>query len=164
MRSLLVVLSLCLALLGAAPALSVNPDEVLADPALELRAREVSKELRCLVCQNQSIDDSNADLARDLRVLVRERITAGDTNDEVLDYVVNRYGEFVLLRPVWGWHTMALWVATPLLFLAGGVLIVLMMRGRSVLPPSVLTDAERVALSDLQKSDTEVDDEGRAAR
>ena len=86
-------LLIALALLMASPALAVMPDEVLDDPALEARAREVSKELRCLVCQNQSIDDSNADLARDLRVLVRERLVAGDSNDQALDFIVARYGD-----------------------------------------------------------------------
>lgn len=91
------------------PAYAVDPDEILEDPALEARARVVGKELRCLVCQNQSIDDSDADLARDLRVLVRERITQGDSNEEVIDYVVSRYGDFVLLNPPFKLKTYALW-------------------------------------------------------
>jgi cytochrome c-type biogenesis protein CcmH len=98
------------------PAAAVNPDEMLQDPALEARARELSAELRCLVCRNQSIDDSNAELARDLRLLVRERITAGDTNEQAKAYIVARYGNFVLLKPPYQWNTAALWVG-PALFL-----------------------------------------------
>ena len=104
---------LCASMLLSAPSTScaVEPDEVLADSALEARARKLSVELRCLVCQNQSIDDSNAPLARDLRLLVRERLKKGDTDQEVLSFVVARYGEFVLLRPPFGWHTLLLWLA-----------------------------------------------------
>ena len=93
---------------GLTPALAVEPDEILKDPKLEERARAVSLNLRCLVCQNQSIDDSNAELAKDLRVLVRERLAKGDTNEEVTDYIVDRYGEYVLLKPRMGLHTMIL--------------------------------------------------------
>ncbi|MBK8906641.1 MAG: cytochrome c-type biogenesis protein CcmH [Rhodospirillales bacterium] len=95
---------------------AVEPDEMLSDPALEARAREVSKGLRCLVCQNQSIDDSDAELARDLRVLVRERLAAGDSDAAVVDYVVSRYGDFVLLKPPLNWGTIALWAAPAALF------------------------------------------------
>jgi cytochrome c-type biogenesis protein CcmH len=111
------------AALAPAPAYAVQPDEVLANPTEEARARRLSAELRCLVCQNQSIDDSNAPLARDLRLLVRERITAGDSDAEAMRYIVARYGEYVLLRPPVGAHTALLW-GTPLLvlFLAGYVL------------------------------------------
>src|SRR5262245_24804739 len=91
-------------------ALAVQPDEVLADPALEARARVLSKELRCMVCQNQSIDDSDAPLARDLRILVRERLQAGDSDQRVIDFLVARYGEFVLLKPRLSWHTALLWL------------------------------------------------------
>lgn len=104
----------------AEPASAVEPDEILSDPTLEARARAISAELRCLVCQNQSIDDSNAPLARDLRLLVRERLKAGDSNREVKDYLVARYGEFVLLNPPFGWHTLALWLA-PVLILAAAL-------------------------------------------
>lgn len=106
-----------LALLFPIASYAVEPDEVLDDPALEQRAREISLDLRCLVCQNQSIDDSNAPLARDLRLLVRERLEAGDTNKQVVDYVVARYGEFVLLNPRFGYHTLILWLGPPLLLL-----------------------------------------------
>ncbi len=91
-------------------AFAVNPDEMLQDPAQEARAREISQNLRCLVCQNQSIDDSNASLAKDLRVIVRERITAGDTNEQVVDYVVKRYGNYVLLKPPFQADTALLWL------------------------------------------------------
>ena len=108
--------------LATASASAVQPGEQLADPALEVRARRISQELRCLVCQNQSIDDSNAELARDLRLIVRERLTAGDSDAQVLAFVEQRYGEFVLLRPPFKLHTLALWL-TPLLLLIGTVLV-----------------------------------------
>jgi cytochrome c-type biogenesis protein CcmH len=94
-----------------APAFAVQPDEILKDPALEARARAMSQQLRCMVCQNQSIDDSDAPLAKDLRVLVRERLTAGDTDKQVIDFLVARYGEFVLLKPQFNAHTLLLWLA-----------------------------------------------------
>jgi cytochrome c-type biogenesis protein CcmH len=101
---------LAMTLLGS-PALAVQPDEILKDPVLESRARTLSQELRCMVCQNQSIDDSDAPLAKDLRVLVRERLTAGDTDNQVIDFLVTRYGEFVLLKPRFSPHTLLLWLA-----------------------------------------------------
>lgn len=112
------------------PALAVNPDEMLADPALEARARDISKELRCLVCQNQSIDDSDADLAHDLRVLVRERLVAGDSNAEVLQYIVARYGQFVLLRPPFEPATLILWLVPFGVVVIGGAAIFLTLRRR----------------------------------
>jgi len=115
MRRLLVLP--LLALMSAA-AFAVEPDEMLPDPALEARARALSAELRCVVCQNQSIDDSNAPLARDLRILLRERIAAGDTDEEVKRFLVERYGTFVLLKPPFDWSTLLLWL-TPLIVLAG---------------------------------------------
>lgn len=105
--------------LGAMPARAVLPDEIMADPAKEARARELSKELRCMVCQNQSIDDSEAPLARDLRLLVRERISAGDSDRQVIDFLVARYGEFVLLKPRLNEHTLVLWLTPPLALLLG---------------------------------------------
>ena len=108
---------------------AVQPDEVLKDSELETRARQLSLELRCLVCQNQSIDDSDAPLARDLRLLVRERLKNGDSDSEVLDFIVSRYGEFVLLKPPFGWHTLLLWF-TPLLVLFGAIWL-----ARSVMNP-----------------------------
>ena len=109
-------------LLIAFPSVAVEPSEVLDDPILETRARKISQGLRCLVCQNQSIDDSAAVLARDLRVLVRERLVAGDGDQEVIDYVVSRYGEFVLLKPRFAWHTIVLWAAGPVALIAGLIL------------------------------------------
>ena len=118
MRALIVALALSLAM----PALAVQPDEVLDDPVLEDRARALSGELRCLVCRNESIDDSNAELARDLRLLVRERLVAGDSDTEVIAYLVDRYGEYVLLRPPASGSTVVLWLAGPaMLLLALGI-------------------------------------------
>jgi cytochrome c-type biogenesis protein CcmH len=114
-----------LALLSAAPAWAVQPDEVLSDPALEMRARSLSKELRCMVCQNQSIDDSAAPLARDLRLLVRERLTGGDSDQQVLDFLVARYGEFVLLKPRFAWHNALLWLVPPGVLIGGGLMLLL---------------------------------------
>ncbi len=108
-----------LMLVAALPASAVQPDEILADGALETRAREISKELRCLVCQNQSIDDSDASLARDLRILVRDRLKAGDSDEEVVSFVVERYGDFVLLRPPFKTSTLLLWIGPALIFIAG---------------------------------------------
>ncbi|QWW72228.1 cytochrome c-type biogenesis protein [Rhizobium sp. WYJ-E13] len=137
-------------MLAAAPAFAVNPDEMLADPALEARARTLSAELRCMVCQNQSIDDSNADLAKDLRLLVRERITDGDSDDEVLNYIVSRYGEFVLLKPRFSVRTLLLWGAPVLLILAGGASLVVFARKRAGKPTgSKLTDEEQEKLAEL---------------
>jgi len=110
-------------LAGAMPATAVQPDEILSDATMEKRARSLSAGLRCLVCQNQSIDDSDAPLAKDLRVLVRERLVAGDSDEQVIDYVVERYGDFVLLKPPVNSHTMLLWLA-PLLVLLGAVGVV----------------------------------------
>src|SRR5229473_2528165 len=121
-RALLLVVALAAAL-APAPAHAVRPDEMLADPGLEARAREVGRELRCLVCRNQSIDDSDADLAHDLRVLVRERITAGDSNDQVVAYVRSRYGDFVLLRPPFEIATALLWGGPLLVLLLGAIAI-----------------------------------------
>jgi cytochrome c-type biogenesis protein CcmH len=123
-------IALLIALAAAGTALAVQPDEVLKDSALELRARHLSSELRCMVCQNQSIDDSEAPLARDLRVLVRERLTKGDSDQQVLDFLVARYGEFVLLRPRLEWHTLLLWGLPPAALIAGAIGLVLMARRR----------------------------------
>ena len=127
-RRLLVIAFL---MLSAWPAFAVNPDEVLADPALETRARELSAQLRCMVCQNQSIDDSNAELAKDLRLLVRERITNGDSDDDVIAYVVSRYGEFVLLNPRFEMKTLLLWGAPVVLLLAGAAAMLAAARRRT---------------------------------
>jgi cytochrome c-type biogenesis protein CcmH len=106
---------------GSPAAYAVQPDEIMSDPAKELRARDLSRELRCMVCQNQSIDDSEAPLARDLRLLVRERIAAGDSDAQVLDFLVARYGEFVLLKPRLSPHTWLLWLVPPLALVGGGL-------------------------------------------
>ena len=125
-------LFLALALfLAAAPTFAVNPDEVLPDPALETRARTISAELRCMVCQNQSIDDSDAPLARDLRLLVRERIATGDSDSQVIDFLVARYGEFVLLKPRFTPHTLLLWLLPPLALIGGGLALWFYSRRRS---------------------------------
>ncbi len=131
------------------PALAVQPDEVLRDPALEARARDLSAELRCLVCQNQSIDDSDAPLARDLRLLVRERLQAGDSDAAIRDFVVARYGEFVLLRPPFAAHTLLLWLAPALLGAAGlfGVWRLARSRGRDATEAVALTPDEQAALA-----------------
>ena len=121
-------LALVIALFSSSPLWAVQPDEMLSDPALEARARSLSKELRCMVCQNESIDDSEAPLAHDLRVLVRERITAGDTDRQVLDFLVARYGEFVLLKPRLSWHTAVLWGLPPGLLLVGIVMLLIAAR------------------------------------
>ena len=152
-------LGLLLALgLAAAPGGAVEPSEMLADPALETRAREISKELRCLVCQNQSIDDSNADLARDLRLLVRERLVAGDSDRQVMGYVVSRYGDFVLLRPPFKGATYALWLGPGLIAALGLLAVVVFFRrrrpaaGEEAAPPAApppLDEDERRRLSTL---------------
>lgn len=113
------------------PVLAVQPDEVLSDPVLEERARELSKDLRCLVCRNENIDESNAELARDLRILVRERLVEGDSNSEVIDFVVERYGEYVLLRPTTTGANWMLWAAGPLMMLLALGMAAGYMRGRS---------------------------------
>src|ERR671936_1425209 len=115
---------------GAPAAHAVLPDEVMSDPAKEARARELSRELRCMVCQNQSIDDSEAPLARDLRLLVRERIAAGDSDAQVLDFLVARYGEFVLLKPRFEPQTLLLWLVPPLVLVGGGLALWMYSRRR----------------------------------
>lgn len=136
-------------LLLAAPARAVQPDEVLGDPGMEGRARAISAELRCMVCQNQSIDDSDAPLARDLRLIVRERLKAGDSDTQVLDFMVERYGEFVLLRPRFSWRNALLW-ATPVLVLAFGALAsVQALRRRRATASARLTPEEEERLKRL---------------
>ena len=137
--------------LATLPVKAVEPDEVLQDKALEARARHISEGLRCLVCQNQSIDGSEAPLAKDLRVLVRERLKAGDTDQQIEDFVVARYGEFVLLKPSFKPHTLLLWFATPGLFLIALLIVVLAYRRRSAAasPPARLSEAEERKLKSL---------------
>jgi cytochrome c-type biogenesis protein CcmH len=121
LKRMLLCLAAAVVIVGASAAYAVQPDEIMPDPALELRARDLSRELRCMVCQNQSIDDSEAPLARDLRLLVRERIAAGDSDAQVLDCLVARYGEFVLLKPRFKSHTLLLWLVPPLALMGGGL-------------------------------------------
>jgi cytochrome c-type biogenesis protein CcmH len=139
----------------AAPAAAVNPDEVLDDPALEARARTLSLEFRCLVCQNQSIDDSNAELARDLRLLVRERLVQGDSDEDVIEYVVSRYGEFVLLKPRFSMQTVLLWGAPVAIFLIGAAVMLISSRGRDRTVAKAgaagLSEAEQAELAKLLK-------------
>lgn len=148
------LLALPILLLTALPALAVNPDEVLADPKLEARARAISAELRCMVCQNQSIDDSNAELAKDLRLLVRDRLSKGDSDQAVIDYVVSRYGEFVLLKPRVSAHTALLWGAPALLLVAGAAALALSLRRRrTVAAEAPLTADEEERLRQLMKDE-----------
>ena len=141
--------SLLLLVLLATPVAALSPDEILPDPVLEQRARDISAGLRCLVCQNQSIDDSDAELARDLRVLVRERLVAGDSDEAVLQYVVDRYGEYVLLNPRLGGHTLLLWIAAPALLLGGLAVLWAMGRRRAVAEPT-LSAEEKSVLDELK--------------
>jgi len=148
MRQLaLIVLLATLAL----PALAVTPDEMLKDPALEARARHLSQELRCMVCQNQSIDDSDAPLAHDLRVLVRQRLETGDSDKQVLDYIVARYGDFVLLKPPFELDTLLLWGLPPAALIAGMIALVVVARKRRAVDaaPQPLSEAERARLAAL---------------
>ena len=150
MRRALAGLVLAVGLSGSA--LAVTPGEMLDDPALEARARTLSAELRCMVCQNQSIDDSNAELAKDLRVLVRERISAGDSDEQVMDYIVSRYGDFVLLKPRVGTNTILLWGMPIFLLLVGGAVIVQQIsRRRRLASVEPLSDDEQKALDEILK-------------
>jgi cytochrome c-type biogenesis protein CcmH len=138
----------------ATPVRAVLPDEVLSNPALEARARNLSRELRCMVCQNQSIDDSDAPLARDLRILVRERLQAGDNDRQVLDFLTARYGEFVLLRPALSWHTAALWGAPALVLILGAIGLVVVLRRRApAAPPPALSAAEAQRIDDILRQE-----------
>ncbi|SPF80740.1 cytochrome c-type biogenesis protein [Pseudoprimorskyibacter insulae] len=146
------VLALIFAML-ANVAIAVQPDEVLQDPALEARAREISKGLRCLVCQNENIDDSNASLARDLRILVRDRLEEGDTDEQVVDFVVERYGEFVLLKPTTAGGNWLLWAAGPILFVIAALLAMVYIRRRASAPQPVdgLSAEEQTRLDEILK-------------
>lgn len=145
------ILALAMLVLLSVPALAVRPDEMLVDPGLEARARTISEGLRCLVCQNQSIDDSDAELAHDLRVLVRERLTAGDSDQAVLDYIVARYGEYVLLNPVVAPHTLLLWVAAPVVLVIGGIVVFVGARRKRVAGQAALTEDEAKAIEELER-------------
>ncbi len=143
--------ALVCAAVASGSALAVQPEEMLKDPKLEARARELSRELRCMVCQNQSIDESEAPLARDLRLLVRERLTKGDTDPQVLDFLVARYGEFVLLKPPLEGSTIILWALPPVALLAGAIGLFFAVRRRRTgqLEPATLSTEERRRLSTL---------------
>lgn len=147
MRRILTLVFMLMAL--SAPVFAVQPDEVLKDPVLEARARDLSAGLRCMVCQNQSIDDSNADLARDLRILVRERLTAGDSDKQVIDYVVARYGEFVLLQPRLNWRNAMLWATPAVLLLVGIGYALARARGGMRRAPEKLTSEEEARLNEI---------------
>lgn len=150
MKRIAQVLAACAVMLMATAAHAVQPDEIMADPAKEARARELSRELRCMVCQNQSIDDSEAPLARDLRLLVRERISAGDSNKQVIDFLVARYGEYVLLKPRLEGQTLLLWLLTPLAL--GGGTVGLWLQNRRRLKLASLDDDARLKLSPDEKA------------
>ena len=149
------VIALTLALLVAMPSFAVEPDEILDDPVLEERARDLSAELRCLVCRNESIDESNAELARDLRLLVRERLLAGDTDDEVIAFLVERYGEYVLLRPSTSGSSILLWLAGPLMLLIAVGVGIGYIRGRKLAtdPVEALSAEDQARLKDLLKDE-----------
>ncbi len=132
----------------AGAAFAVEPDEMLSDPVLEARAQDIGKEVRCLVCRNESVEDSNADLARDLRLVIRERLLAGDSDGDVLEYLVERFGEYVLLRPKFGGSTLWLWLAGPILLLMGAAISVgFVLKGRHDV--AALTDDEEARLRGL---------------
>jgi cytochrome c-type biogenesis protein CcmH len=145
--------ALFIALLTTTPAWAVQPDEVLSDPALESRARTLSEGLRCLVCRNETIDDSDASLARDLRLLLRERLTAGDTDDQAIAFIVDRYGEYVLLNPTTNGVNLILWLAGPAMLIAGlGTAALYLRRRRSVAPDAPLSDSETKRLAEILKN------------
>ena len=140
-------LALCLM---ASPVAAVQPDEMLADPALEARARAISRDIRCPVCQGETIDDSNAPIARDLRIIIRERLVAGDSDEEVVDYIVARYGEFVLFNPRPEGSNLILWLAGPALFLAA-IGVAIAAQRRRVGPEAKLSEAEEARLREILK-------------
>ncbi len=150
-------LMLLLALAWSFPVRAVQPDEMLSDPKLEARARAISQELRCLVCQNESIDESEAPLAHDLRVLVRQRIEAGDSDAQVMNFIVARYGEFVLLKPRLEWRTALLWGTPPGLLLIGIVMLLIAARRRQGVRATAgtanLTTAEEARIAELLRGD-----------
>lgn len=152
MNRFLIAFTLFLALLS--PVVAVEPGEVLKDPVLELRARSISAGLRCLVCQNQSIDDSDADLAKDLRIVVRERLLAGDADSEVIEFVVARYGEFVLLKPTFAGHNLVLWLTAPILLLIGALALFFVLKTRQP-SPTALSKEEEIALARLLNTKAE---------
>jgi cytochrome c-type biogenesis protein CcmH len=158
MRKLFLIIVLIFTLLPMQVSLAVEPSEILDDPILEQRARAISKDLRCLVCQNEDIDHSNASLAADLRVLVRERLVAGDSDKQVVTYVVDRYGDYVLLKPKVNLQTILLWGAMPIIFLSGIALLILAVRKgkkdrQNKKPNQKLSKEEKAVLAALEKSE-----------
>lgn len=159
MTRIFLAIALTVAALTGTPALAVEPDEILSDPRLEARARVISKDLRCVVCQNQSIDDSNAGIARDMRLLVRERLVAGDADQQVVDYLVARYGEYVLLNPPFRAATLGLWIGPPVMVVIIGAIIFMAFRAQQhhapVGVPDPFSPADRRRLdalvSDLER-------------
>jgi cytochrome c-type biogenesis protein CcmH len=151
LRRLLFMLGVITAVAGPGVVFAVQPDEMLKDPALEARARDLSRELRCMVCQNQSIDDSEAPLARDIRILVRERLAKGDSDQQVIDYLVARYGEFVLLKPRLEWSTAILWGLPPVALFMGALALIIMARRQKTAPSetATLSAAEQKRLTTL---------------
>ena len=153
----LALIALLVALVAPTATLAVEPDEILRDPQLEARARDISSELRCLVCQNQSIDDSAAPLARDLRLLVRERLTKGDSDSQVLDFLVARYGEFVLLKPTFKLHNLLLWGLPPIALVAGMIALFMTARRRQSVnlqaPALSAAEQQRIATLVEKKAD-----------
>jgi len=152
MRRLVLILCLLVTpVFMAAPVFAVQPDEILDDPVLEQRARELSRGLRCLVCRNESIDESHAELARDLRLLVRERLVAGDSDAAAMEFIVNRYGEYVLLKPTTRGANMLLWIAGPVMLLLGAGISVIYLRRRRPQVPEDLSMAEQARLDEILK-------------
>ena len=150
-RNAFLALGFLAAVAGVHPVFAVQPDEILSDETLEARARALSRDLRCMVCQNQSIDDSDAPLARDLRVLVRERLTAGDSDDQVMNFLVARYGAFVLLKPPFEWHTAVLWLSPAAALLAGAIAMFAAVRRRrfGAAGPAPLSPEEEQRLGEM---------------
>jgi cytochrome c-type biogenesis protein CcmH len=157
LRKFLQAASIFAVVFSSAPLWAVEPNEMMSDPALEARARALSQDLRCMVCQNESIDDSGAPLAHDLRVLVRERIKAGDSDAQVIDFLVARYGEFVLLKPRLSWHTAALWGLPPGMVLVGIIVLIIAAKRRNAAaasgPAPSLTGAEEARVAELLRSE-----------
>ena len=143
--------AMAIALAVATPVFPVQPDEMLADPGLEARAREISRAVRCPVCQGESIDDSNARISRDLRIIIRERLVAGDTDQEVLDFIVARYGEFVLFDPPKSGTNLILWLAGPAVLILGGGIALAAFRRRGAAPEEGLTAEEQARLDEILK-------------
>jgi cytochrome c-type biogenesis protein CcmH len=157
-HALALLIALIAATFGCVSAWAVEPDEMLSNPALEARARTISAELRCMVCQNESIEESQAPLAHDLRVLVRRRIMKGESNAQIIKFLVSRYGEFILLKPPLSWNTLALWGAPPGLLLVGIVMIVVVERRRGAARPAAenarLTATEEARLAEIMHGES----------